>query len=336
MQLACQPFFNYKPAGNKFHSCPQLDQTTTLFPKMKTILIFFTFLISVYAQGPGVSIFEQSRNGIRDEENKISKQAEKLFQNGKLLGLEATGELIKSPAAIKLELPVAHKNALTPSQVAERAKVSGYRVGWAYLCNSCDNWHINLAGGYAITDNGILGTCSHVINMDNKKMRKGGLIAVDHSGKVYPVTSILANDKKIDGALIKIDAKTTHLPLNDQIAPGDSAFCLSRPLKQGQYFSQGIVNRFYWNNDKRGDDPNSIKALGMLKLNVSSRWAPGSSGSAVLDTFGNAIGHVATISTMDNGASRKNNEKGRTLITLHSATPARAMMALARLPEDLD
>ena len=172
--------------------------------------------------------------------------------------------------------------------------------------------------------------------MDNKKMRKGGLIAVDHSGKVYPVTSILANDKKIDGALIKIDAKTTHLPLNDQIAPGDSAFCLSRPLKQGQYFSQGIVNRFYWNNDKRGDDPNSIKALGMLKLNVSSRWAPGSSGSAVLDTCGNVIGHVATISTMDNGASRKNNEKGRTLITLHSATPARAMMALARLPLDLD
>ena len=69
---------------------------------------------------------------------------------------------------------------------------------------------------------------------------------------------------------------------------------------------------------------------------VSSRWAPGSSGSAVLDAFGNAIGHVATISTMDNGGSRKDNEKGNILITLHSATPARAMMALARLSEDQD
>jgi hypothetical protein len=39
---------------------------------------------------------------------------------------------------------------------------------------------------------------------------------------------------------------------------------------------------------------------------------------------------------MDNGGSRKDNEKGNILITLHSATPARAMMALARLSEDQD
>ncbi|MEN8681669.1 MAG: serine protease [Akkermansiaceae bacterium] len=303
---------------------------------MKSNLIALALILSASAQSPDVSIFEQSRNGLRAEEKRIAKQAEKLFEDGKLLGLEATGELIKSPAAAKLELPAAHQTALTPTQIATRAKASGYRVGWAYLCNNCDNWHINLAGGYALTTDGVLGTCAHVIKMDNKKMRKGGLIAVDHSGKVFPVTSILANDNKIDGALIKIDAKTTPLPLNDQISPGDSAFCLSRPLKQGQYFSQGMVNRFYWDSDQRGDDPNSIKALGALKLNVSTRWAPGSSGSAVLDTFGNVIGHVATISTMGNGGSRKDNDKGRTLITLHSATPARAMMALARLPEDSD
>jgi hypothetical protein len=303
---------------------------------MKSNLIALALILPASAQSPDVSIFEQSRNGLRAEEKRIAKQAEKLFEDGKLLGLEATGELIKSPPAAKLKLPAALQTALTPTQIATRAKASGYRVGWAYLCNNCDNWHINLAGGYALTTDGVLGTCAHVIKMDNKKMRKGGLIAVDHSGKVFPVTSILANDNKIDGALIKIDAKTTPLPLNDQVSPGDSAFCLSRPLKQGQYFSQGMVNRFYWDSDQRGDDPNSIKALGALKLNVSTRWAPGSSGSAVLDTFGNVIGHVATISTMGNGGSRKDNDKGRTLITLHSATPARAMMALARLPEDSD
>ena len=87
MQLACQLFFNYKPAGNEFHSGSQLDQFMTLYLKMKTIFVALTLIIPSYAQGPGVSIFEQSRNGIRAEETRISKHAEKLFQDGKLLGL---------------------------------------------------------------------------------------------------------------------------------------------------------------------------------------------------------------------------------------------------------
>ena len=37
-----------------------------------------------------------------------------------------------------------------------------------------------------------------------------------------------------------------------------------------------------------------------LRVNVSTDWAPGSSGSAVLDQCGNVIGHVSTISHCDN------------------------------------
>lgn len=297
---------------------------------MKAFLLVLSLTLPLSAQAPDVAIFDQSAKGLRAEEEAIGKQAERLLEEGKLIGLDATVELLKNPLPQALDLPQPKTTPLAPTEVAQKAKESGYRVGWAYLCNNCDNWHVNLAGGYALTEDGVLGTCAHVIDMDRKKMRKGGLVAVDHSGQVFPVTSILANDKKIDGALIKIDAKTTPLALNDQVSPGDDAFCLSRPLKQGQYFTQGIVNRFYWESDQRGDDPNSLTALGSLKLNVSTRWAPGSSGSAVLDTFGNAIGHVATINTMGNGGSKQDADKGRILITLHSATPARAMMGLAR------
>lgn len=298
---------------------------------MKAILLALSLAIPAFAQAPGVTIFDQSRKGLRSEESSISDNAKRLFEEGRLMGLTATAEQIKNPTPSTLDLPQAQTKSLTPTEVARRAKESGFRVGWAYLCNNCDNWHVNLAGGYALTQDGVIGTCAHVIDMDDKKMRKGGLIAVDHSGKVFPVTSILATDEKIDGALIKIDAKTTPLPLNDLVSPGDDAFCLSRPLKQGQYFSQGIVNRFYWNGDRPSGDPNSLLALRSLKLNVSTRWAPGSSGSAVLDQFGNVIGHVATISTMGNGGDKKDGDKQRTLITLHTATPARAMMALAQL-----
>lgn len=293
------------------------------------LLVFALSVVTSHAQAPGVSIEEQSPRGVKAEQSELSRQARELFEAGQLLSLEATTELIDSPLAVALKLPPAQQKPLSATEIAQRARQSHFKIGWAYLCNNCDNWHINLAGGYAITDDGVIATCAHVVKTDRKKMRDGSIIAVDADGKVHPVTSILATDDKIDGALLKIEAETTPLPLNDQVAPGDAAFCLSRPLKQGGYFSQGIVNRFYWNQNPRDDDPGSLKSLGALKMNVSSRWAPGSSGSAVLDVCGNVIGHVSTISTMGKKGSRKDGDKSRTLITLHTATPARAMMALA-------
>lgn len=304
----------------------------TTFQNMKSLFLSLALTPILHAQAPGVGIFDQSRGGQRNEQNAISDQAKALFEKRVMLTLEKTIALVDRPIPQSLNLPNPKTKEATPAQVAKMAKASGYRVGWAYLCNSCDNWHVNLAGGYAVTNDGVIATCAHVVETDRKKMRDGSLIAVDSEGKVHPITSILSIDKKIDGALLKIDAKTVALPFNDQVAPGDPAFCLSRPLKQGQYFSKGIVNRFYWNSDNRGDDPNSLESLRALKLNVSTRWAPGSSGSAVLDGYGNVIGHVATISTMGNRGTRKDTDKsGRTLITLHTATPARAMKALAKI-----
>ncbi len=302
---------------------------------MKNTLLTFLALATILpaqAQAPGVAIFEQSKKGLSAEEHEIGQQVEAFMKEGKTLSLEASKILMKTPIHHPLSLPASLDQELTPTAIANLAEKSSYRVGWAYLCKHCDSWHANLAGGYAITTDGTLATCAHVIKTDLTKFRKGALIAVDHSGKVFPVTSIYAYDAKIDGAIIKIDAETTPLALNDQVTPGDAVFCLSRPLKQGKYFSEGIVNRFFWSYTARGNDPNSIKAMGALKLNVSTRWAPGSSGSAVLDTYGNAIGHVALIKTLAKPQAKKDAPRNPTLITIHTATPARAMMALTREP----
>jgi hypothetical protein len=78
-------------------------------------------------------------------------------------------------------------------------------------------------------------------------------------------------------------------------------FCLSDPLDERGYFSEGIVNRFYWKRAPKGD-LESLDALKNLRVNVSTDWAPGSSGAAVLDQCGNAIGHVSTISPLSEGA----------------------------------
>jgi hypothetical protein len=78
-----------------------------------------------------------------------------------------------------------------------------------------------------------------------------------------------------------------------------------------------------------------LESLLTLRVNVSTDWAPGSSGAAVVDECGNVIGHVATIAPLAEGGNNRNNAKkpndrfdGATLITLHEAIPAAAIKAL--------
>jgi len=301
---------------------------------MKPLLATFALLIATntptLAQAPGVEIFDQSRSGLARESKSISAQASKIATDGGFLSLEETNRLLKKPTHFQVDLPPAKTTPLHPTAIAKAARESSYRVGWAYLCPTCDNWHTKLAGGYAITSDGVIATCAHVLDKKKTKMREGSLIAVDHTGKVFPITTLLANDAQMDGALIKINAKTIPLSFNDNVSPGDDAFCFSRPMSQGQYYSEGIVNRFFWQTGPRGKNESSLQAMRYLKMNVSSRWAPGSSGSAVLDQYGNAIGHVALILNM--GQARPGAKKGdprQTMITLHTAIPARAMTILA-------
>ncbi|MGC6426502.1 MAG: S1 family peptidase [Akkermansiaceae bacterium] len=291
------------------------------------LLLAFSLLTSTFTNGqaPGVPIFDQSRASLKRVERDVGQQAEELMKTGNVLTAESIKTRMEKPEPVLLALKQSSPTELKPAEVARKALASSYRVGWAYLCPSCDHWHTNLGGGYAISDDGIIATCAHVVDPGKIKMRKGCLTAINHTGKVFPVTKIHAYHRRMDAALIRIEAETIGLALNDQVSPGDAAFCLSRPLSQGKYFTAGIVNRFFWNSAKRGKDSSSLEALAALKMNVSSRWAPGSSGSPVLDQAGNVIGHVATISNL----GEDKNDKEDSLITLHSATPARSVAALA-------
>ena len=307
--------------------------------RMKTLLAFFAVAASLItaslAQAPGVPI---ERNGNRKQDGPLLSKGNKLLEAGKLqLSIEAIKEQIKSPKPGLVEFPPPNTQPLPARDVARIAREGHVMVGWYYLCTRCDHWHLNLAGGYAVAKDAVA-TCYHCVQPADD-MRKGFLIAVDSAGEMMPVIAVLAASERADGVLLRVEGgKLAPLPMNDSIFPGDAAYCYSSPLGQSGYFSDGIVNRFYTHGGT-GKGKN-------LRLNVSTDWAPGSSGAAVLDQAGNSIGHVAAIEPLregptdpppanDSKGEKKRPQKpdrfgGATLITLHDATPARSMLELAK------
>jgi hypothetical protein len=223
------------------------------------------------------------------------------------------------------------------------------RIGWLYLCTECDKWHLGLSGGYAITKN-TAATCEHVI-APLEDMKEGYLVAADDDDNLFAVTEVLASNQALDTAIVRI--KTDNLspvPFSTDVEPGDTVYCFSDPVDRRGYFSQGMVNRFIKRPflskkelNELGDDnvASGTRAAARKKspsmtptwLEVNTEWAPGSSGSAVLDVYGNAVGHVSEIESVledpDPGARRK---PLGTMIIFHDAIAACNVLSLIKTP----
>lgn len=85
-----------------------------------------------------------------------------------------------------------------------------------------------------------------------------------------------------------------------------------------------MVNRFYYQDakDRRG-----------VRMEVSTDWAPGSSGSAVVDECANVIGFVSAIQPASSARPRGTNQTSTAnspFITFHCASRAADVLALVK------
>lgn len=249
---------------------------------------------AVHAQAPDVPIMRG--RGAPFEE--LIQQANELRMEGRLLSL-ADVSLDSDRYVPSDDLPAPKRNALPEREIWSLAKKAHVRVGWHYLCQKCEHWHQQFAGGFFIHEDGLLATCQHVIDPERKSYREGYLIVATDSGAVYPVVDVLASNADADVAILRVavDEPVVALPLEVNTYPGDSAWCYSDPLRRAGYFSRGMVNRFYYEQETKED---------VIRMEVSTAWAPGSSGSAVLDHAGNAIGLVSKISAAGAPRHRRN------------------------------
>lgn len=218
----------------------------------------------------------------------------------KLLSIDQVEQALANPTPQSVTLPAPSTEALRPTAIATRVRASNLRIGWYHLCNRCNNWHLNIAGGYLLTADGVGATCHHVVQPSRQSMREGYLFAMSDDGSIFPITQILATDRDMDATIFKLDEASglVPLPINDLTRPGDAVFLRSDPGGVAGYFSEGIINRFYWDGTKRSGDPMKLSDARSLRMDVSTDWSPGSSGAALVDECGNAVGHVSKIYTI--------------------------------------
>lgn len=258
-------------------------------------------------------------------EDPIVTKALALIEAGKLLTADAFAEQLTNPQHGTVALTPAKTKPLPGREIARQAAASYLRAGWIFQCTKCGRWHTNFAGGYAIANDAVA-TAHHVMQPpETMKPGAGHPIFVRGENEVLPVTSVIAADGAMDAIVLRVGVSDLQpLPLASDLEIGDPVWCLSDPRGERGYFSNGIVNRWV---AKAANDPRR------LRLNVSTDWAPGSSGSAVLDQFGNAVGHVGSIRALYSkpNAHAEDGKAGTAAaqaMNLHEAIPARSLRTL--------
>lgn len=255
-------------------------------------------------------------------ESPLIRRARVLWEENRLPTSDTLEKWLVSPSGESVQMPPASTKPLPTREVARRATAAYLRVGWVYQCAKCSNWHTNLAGGYAIAPNAVA-TARHVLSRPERmKEEVGYLVAVRGEQEVLVIRGVQGSDTAGDAAVLLLEATNLEpLPIQTEVQIGDPVFCLSEPAGERPYFSAGIVNRFARDPQAKENSPR------VRRINVSTDWAPGSSGAAVLDAHGNAVAHVGSISAL--AGDRKGAEKPSHYMNLHWAIPALNVLRLA-------
>jgi serine protease Do len=237
---------------------------------------------------------------VDDEEylDKVIHTSAKLLSDGKLKSATALRQEVRNSGAPVKLLPLFHQKLPAPD-LCERLRHSTLAVGSYYKCPDCSEWHFNSSTGFVVGEGGIVATCCHVVTAEEEGVKQSYLIAANDLGEVFPVQSVLAADPEADTCFLKIDAPGLKpLPLRPDVRTGERVYCLSHPGGYFYMFTQGMVSRLNRKRNEMLDEQghtNGLLTRPILLLNVTSEFAPGSSGAPVADEAGNVVGQVASI-----------------------------------------
>ena len=165
---------------------------------------------------------------------------------------------------------------LTPTSIYRDRKDSVVIV-----CHLLSDGLFSHASGFVLDASGVIVTCYHAVDKPDALSR--GVMTRD--GKMFPITEILAADKSLDVALVRVKASNlTPVPLSEGDAPGSDVTVISHP--GGNYFSltQGYISRYL-----------TTYAHGRyaLRMAITADFADGSSGGPIFNANGAVTGIVS-------------------------------------------
>lgn len=218
------------------------------------------------------------------------RQVDKLLEDGKLVSLPAFFKSlpVNRPA---ISLPTPGNTALEVPEIADKLLESTLGIGTTSYCKECETWHVYLSSGFVVADGGVAATSLHIFQDIEEDIDETYPVAVDATGRVYPITTLLAADADADSCLIQLDGAEhlPALPLDLTARTGEAVYLMSHP--DGRYFrfSEGIIARLV------GSEVENRK---LTFLDVTAEFAPGSSGGPLVNRHGTVVGHVSTIAAV--------------------------------------
>ena len=317
------PAADHLTGGRAGRFCVQLLAVAALFLEIANLTP------NAEAQGVGVPIHLEAASGLSELSPKLLAKLQEFSQSGKALSSAVISNQLRRTSC-DLKLPPVHDVPLSGREVWAVARTANLSVGTFYQPSTKANYELGLAGGFPITEDGVIVTCYHVVGklIENPKAT---LVVVNENNEILPVKEVLAASAAMDLCLLRVTSPTNFqpLPLQTNVFPGDHCYCYSAPYGIKGFFSDGIVSRFehpMQENAKRGQRTVNRK---ITRIVVSTDWAQGSSGSALLDDYGNAIGYVRAIKAMpDKEQEPGTNDVLQTLLVIHEGVSAKDVLSV--------
>lgn len=327
--------------------------------RIRTVTVLMLIgLLAIFASSQAQKPNEKWLPWPIDPARKLESRREALDQvlrqkdAGQLLALRQVEEQLHNPIGLPTRLPPPKMKSLVREEIIEHGRRSHIALGWLFKPEN-GKWQFYLAGAFPVTDGGVICTAYHLMDIADivreRKFRDCYLVAFNSKGESLRIERIVAANKTMDTCLIQVRGETgPALPMIDT-PPGGTVYCFSQPMWLHSYFSEGIVNRYYWDSEVLGK-PGSLEEVAHLRMNVSCPWGSGSSGSAVLDERGNVCGMVSGIDVIggeylapspeddfskdkkdgEGTAQEKSSGNGpATGLQVYRAVPMRAIRALA-------